>query len=155
MAEGGDGLLLTRLSAALAELVRVTAPRRALLAQLASQPERSWTADELLAECNAACSGTISRPSVYRTLELLEAAGLAAPQAGTAIGHQRYGLTPYALAEIELVDPASGDCQRVPADAELLRALRRLCARHGLSLASFSVEAHGQFGRKSAHRPQR
>lgn len=162
MQEGG--LLLGQLCATLAERVRVTAARGALLACIAAEPKRAWTADDLLAACNAEQPGMASRASVYRLLELLCAAGLLAVQpqgkgrakniavSGSTSGCQRYALTAEALGEICLTDDA-GSSQRIAASPELQLALTRVCRNHRWVIREFSIEVRGEYRPRRAATP--
>jgi Fe2+ or Zn2+ uptake regulation protein len=153
----GQALLAGRLEAALdGRGSRLTAPRKALLeavaARTAAAPATAvFTPAELLAHCQQAQPGMVSRATVYRTLELLAEAGLIAPCDGgqaapepAPAAQQCYRLAPEASAEVRLMD--DGGRQRlVAANPELLRVLRSLCKRNGFTPGTFAVEIRGEF----------
>jgi hypothetical protein len=166
MAEGREGhsisgahcgcvLLAERLGTVLMERgLRLTAPRKALVDAVAAQawsgPSAEFSPASLLEHCQNSRPGVVSRATVYRTLELLCAAGLVAAcggerppgPAGAAQHPDRLSAT--ARAEVRLLDGA-GRQLLLAANAELLRVLRSLCQRSGFQPETFAIEIRGEF----------
>ena len=170
MARGAPGihcareLLAERLGTALLERgLRLTTPRRALVACIAARASAApasaeFTPAELLADCQTAQPGVVSRATVYRTLDLLVEAKLAQTCDGAngpdpSAAQQCYRLSPEASAEVRLLGN-DGQQRLVAANPELVRVLRTLCRRSGFTLGTFTVEIKGDWLERKVGKPR-
>jgi Fur family ferric uptake transcriptional regulator len=133
--------------------LKLTKPRIAVLDFLLASPESQFQPEEIHARLNKKTPGMISRPTVYRTLDLLVEAGIVSR---TIINANKFR---YQLSEGEhhachysLVDLNSGASVSFDADPELRRVLQRICRERGFTEQYHELRVFGEFKRQRRKR---
>jgi Fur family ferric uptake transcriptional regulator len=128
--------------------LKLTAPRRAVLALLGNRPAEHLSAEEVYQALRAQ-GVSIHLSSVYRTLNLLAGLGLlhriflSDAHAHFEFHHQE---------EVHLVCVVCGNVAEAPAPADdsLGRSLRRLAEKRGFQATRFQVKVEGKCRRCSS-----
>jgi Fur family ferric uptake transcriptional regulator len=135
--------------------LKLTRPRRALIERLLERPAGWFQADALLAEINAGSPGTVSRATVYRTLDLLVEAGVLMRE---LVGENRYrydrAQNP-GESEHRLIDIKTGRTVDVAGTPGLKRAIDAVCTQQGFGEHYHVVEVFGEFGAGKHPQPRR
>ena len=129
----------------LAEGLRLTAPRRAVLALLLERTGETFSADELTDALNARQRGSVSRATVYRTLELLSDGGML--RRGQRGNVQTFTLHNAAGSIVRLIDPQSGRITELAALPALERFLGRILPE-GFKPQRATLEIYGRFDKR-------
>lgn len=131
--------------------LKLTKPRRALIDCILSKQGWQFKAEELLRELNRRNPGIASRATVYRTLDLFVSTGLL----NRTRGHENS--SNYALADGggqgQLIDIRTGQVASIPGDRDLVRNIRRICAKHGFTECYSALEIFGEFSGAPARKP--
>jgi Fur family ferric uptake transcriptional regulator len=135
--------------------LKITRPRRALIERLLQRPSGWFQAELLLTEINSGQPGTVSRATVYRTLDLLVEAGVLMRE---LVGDNRYrydrAQNP-GESEHQLVDLKTGRSLDIAASPSLKRALGAMCAEQNFSELYHVVKIFGEFGASESTAPPR
>jgi Fe2+ or Zn2+ uptake regulation protein len=136
----------------LAEGLRMTAPRRAVLALLLERVGETFSADDITAQLNAREPGSVSRATVYRTLELLADGGmLRRDQQGA---RQSFSLHSSAGSSVRLIDPLGGRVTELSALPALERFLARIVPE-GFKAQRAVLEVYGRFDKPLRKKPKK
>jgi len=133
--------------------LKLTRPRMAIIDCLLKKEGWHFLADDLQAEVNQGQPGTVSRATVYRTLEVLTEAGVLTK---TRMNENSFR---YELADLEghhhhLIDIASGKVVCFKGDEDLHRMLDRICRENGFTEQYHVLEVFGQFSKPPAPAPR-
>ena len=128
--------------------LKLTKPRQAVLDFLLDHPVSQFQPEEIFTRLNQQSPGLISRPTVYRTLDLLVESEIVTR---TIVNSNCFR---YQLAEGEhhachyhLVDLTTGQTVSFDADPELRRVLKRICQERGFSEQYHMLKVYGEFKR--------
>jgi Fe2+ or Zn2+ uptake regulation protein len=129
--------------------LKLTKPRQAVLDFLLDHPHSQFQPEEIFSRLNQFSPGLISRPTVYRTLDLLVDSAIVTR---TIVNSNCFR---YQLAEEEhhachyhLVDVGTGQSVSFNADPELRRVLKQICQERGFSEQYHVLKVYGEFKRK-------
>jgi Fur family ferric uptake transcriptional regulator len=129
--------------------LKLTKPRQAVLDFLFDHPQSQFQPEDIRTLVNASSPGLISRPTVYRTLDLLVETGIVTR---TIVNSNSFR---YQLAESEcqschynLVDVETGAAVSFDADPELKRVLQRICRERGFTEQYHVLKVFGKFSRR-------
>jgi Fur family transcriptional regulator, ferric uptake regulator len=144
--------------------LKLTRPRRAIVDWLLSLRGKHFLAENMRAEINKDLPGSVSRATVYRTLDILTEAGVLIK---TRVNESSFH---YEMADLEghhhhLIDTTSGRVVGFKGDDELHKMLERICRKHGFNEQYHVLEVFGRFSepsqdeaprgsRRSAARPE-
>ena len=133
--------------------LKLTKPRQATLDFLLDHPHTQFQPEEIYARLNHECPGLISRPTVYRTLDLLVESEIVTRTIVNA-NCFRYQLSEgeHHACHYHLVDVSSGQTVSFDADPELRRVLKRICQERGFSEQYHVLKVYGEFKRKRRSR---
>jgi Fe2+ or Zn2+ uptake regulation protein len=129
--------------------LKLTKPRQAVLDFLLDHPDTQFQPEEIFVRLAQQSPGLISRPTVYRTLDLLVETAIVTR---TIVNANCFR---YQLAEGEhhachyhLVDTTTGQTVSFDADPELRRVLKRICQERGFVEQHHVLKVYGEFKRK-------
>jgi Fe2+ or Zn2+ uptake regulation protein len=120
---------------------------------LLDHPHTQFQPEEIFARLNQQSRGLISRPTVYRTLDLLVETEIVTRTIVNA-NCFRYQLSEgeHHACHYHLVDVTTGQTVSFDADPELRRVLKRICQERGFSEQHHVLKVYGEFKRKRRSR---
>lgn len=129
--------------------LKLTKPRQAVLDFFFDHPQTQFQPEDIHLRVNHKSPGLVSRPTVYRTLDLLCDAEIVTR---TIVNSNSFR---YQLAASEchschyhLVDVTTGAAVSFDADPELKRVLQRICRERGFAEQYHVLKVYGEFSRR-------